>query len=583
MISDDSQATRNLVAGSPAPWLRRLGPVVTVLVLVALTLIAFAPALDNGFLNWDDDDNFLLNQHFRGLGWAQVAWAWTTFHMGAYQPLGWMLLSAESRAWGLDPRGYHAVGVLFHAANTAALFALTLALLRHVGIDRGEGRNACAALAVALWAVHPLRVEAVAWVSSQTYLPCALFSILAVLAYLRACDQGSGSRPRARWMIASWGLFLASLLCKAPAVALPAVLVILDIYPLNRLGGGPGRWLGPAARRVWREKVPFFGLSLVFLVLAYFAKALTQVPPLGKTPDLLTRLGMFCYGVWFYLLKTVVPRDLTAYYALSGPWDWTRPRFLASVLGLLGVSAALLLARRRWPWALAVWAAFLMFLALSPVLVGMSPQFAFAADRYTYFAEMPIVPLLAAGFVRIASRRPPRAVIAWTAAGLAVVTGLTVLTRSQVRTWKDPESLWTHAIAHGAGHRMAPYVSLGTFYRAQGRTDQAIATYRAAVRVPLDPTDLKSRIFVHLQLGSLLDQKGDTADAAAQIAEGEYLYGHVLADQGREREAVRYFESAVHFNSSHKKARAELDAVTRGARSRRSGPFPLRPGARGPE
>ena len=246
------------------------------------------------------------------------------------------------------------------------------------------------------------------------------------------------------------------------------------------------------------------------------------------------------------------------------------------------MSAALLLARRRRPWALAVWAAFLVFLVLSPVLVGMSPQFAFAADRYTYLAEMPIVPLLAAGFVRIASRRPPRAVIAWTVAGLAVVAGLTVLTRSQVRTWKDPESLWTQAIAHGAGHSMAPYVSLGTFYSSQGRADQAIATYRAAVRVPLDPIDLKSRIFVHLQLGSLLDQKGDAEDAAAQIAEGEYLYGHVLADQGRQREAVPYFESAVHFNPGHKKARAELDAVTRGARSRRSGPFRLRPGAGGP-
>src|SRR5882724_13213336 len=103
MIAGNSQTTRNLVAGSPAPWLSRLGPIVAALVLVILTFIAFAPALENGFLNWDDDDNFLLNQHFRGLGWAQVAWAWTTFHMGAYQPLGWMLLSAESRAWGLDP------------------------------------------------------------------------------------------------------------------------------------------------------------------------------------------------------------------------------------------------------------------------------------------------------------------------------------------------------------------------------------------------------------------------------------------------------------------------------------------------
>ena len=138
----------------------------------------------------DDGENFLDNPYFRGLGAAQVKWAWTTFWLGAYQPLAWMLLETQYAVWQLNPRGYHLISLLLQVANAVVLYFLTVALLVRCRTDSClESPWTCslsAALATALFAVHPLRVEAVAWATCQPYLPCILFSMLSVLAYLRA-------------------------------------------------------------------------------------------------------------------------------------------------------------------------------------------------------------------------------------------------------------------------------------------------------------------------------------------------------------------------------------------------------------
>src|SRR5262249_46451420 len=157
--------------------------------------------------------------------------------LGVYQPLSWLLLEAEYAAGGLDPSAYHLTSLALYAVDTAVLYALVVALLARASpglTDRERSRlHASAGLAVAPFAVHPLRTEVVAWVSCQPYLPCALFLMLSVLAYLRANDPGVVGRGR--WLAASYALGVAALLSKAVAVTLPAVLLILDVYPLGRL------------------------------------------------------------------------------------------------------------------------------------------------------------------------------------------------------------------------------------------------------------------------------------------------------------------------------------------------------------
>ena len=295
-------------------WDRR-----TWLVAIPLALIviyAFIPVLDNGFVNWDDDENFLDNPYFRGLGAAQVKWAWTTFWLGVYQPLAWLLFEAQYVFCQLDPRGYHLTSLLLHVANAVVLYVLTVALLVRCRTDSClESPWTCslgAGLATALFAVHPLRVEAVAWASCQPYLPCVLFSMLAVLAYLRAFPTGSS--PRWGWLVGSFLLFVAALLFHAVAVSLPAVLLILDVYPLRRFGDGPGRWFGASARRALLEKVPFVMTSLLFMGLAIAAKPQSRFPV--EHYDASGGIAQACYGIWFYILKTVLPLDLIALYPL---------------------------------------------------------------------------------------------------------------------------------------------------------------------------------------------------------------------------------------------------------------------------
>ena len=227
---------------------------------------------DNFFVDWDDQDNFLNNSHFRGVGTDQLRWAWTTRLLGVYQPLSWMILEAEYSAFGLDAGGYHLFSLGLHAVNAAVLYVATYSILK-LCIKSETARpdrwpRTCSGMAAALFAVHPLRAEVVAWASCQPYLPCALFSMLSVLAYLQAQDAGRSARSplMARRFP---GLLAAALLSKAVAVSVPLVFLILDVYPLQRLGGERGWWRD---RGVWLEKVPFLALSLAFMVVAWRAK-----------------------------------------------------------------------------------------------------------------------------------------------------------------------------------------------------------------------------------------------------------------------------------------------------------------------
>ena len=584
----------------PVPaWDRRIWLVAVPLVLVVVA--AFLPVLDNGFVNWDDSGNFLENPYYRGLGGAQVKWAWTTFWLGVYQPLAWLLLEVQYVIWKLDPRGYHLTSLVLHAANAVVLYVLTVTLLVRCRADVCL-RNpwACAlgaGLATALFAVHPLRAEAVAWASCQPYLPCALFSMLAVLAYLRA----AGVAPPAQWgwLVGSLVLLAAALLSKAVAVSLPAVLLILDVYPLRRLGGGPGRWFGPAARKVWCEKVPFVLLSLVFMGLAIAAKAHSHTIASIQHASLSARIAQACYGIWFYLVKTVLPLEITAYYPLPERIDWFAPPFLLAILGTLVVSVALFLLRRRWPGLLAAWLSYLVILAPNSGLVRIGDQI--AADRYSYLAMMGGVMVAAAGLGRVwqTSWRARPGAIGAIAICLGILPGLILLTRDQCRIWRTSKALWTHALDHGASRsamahnnlglalfqggelaeaevqftealQQSPdyvpaYNNLGLVLARHGRLAEAAALYTEALR--REPNYIKS----YNNLGLVRLEEGKLAEAAALYAEAlrrepdntmaRCCLGLVLYKQGRLDEAITELSEVLRHEPDNAVARSNLGAA----------------------
>src|SRR5881628_2672310 len=174
-------------------WVFRLLPVLIALV----TVVPFLPTLDNQFVNWDDDDNLVENPHYRGLGWTHLRWMWTTSHLGHYIPLTWMTFGLDYLLWGMNPVGYHLTSLLLHAANAVVFFFVVHRILTQAlpsRSERGHALAVAAGFAALGFAIHPLRVESVAWVTERRDVLSGLFYLSAILMYLRACERGARGR-----------------------------------------------------------------------------------------------------------------------------------------------------------------------------------------------------------------------------------------------------------------------------------------------------------------------------------------------------------------------------------------------------
>jgi Flp pilus assembly protein TadD len=560
---------------------RRAWALIVIPVLAAL--VAFAPVVANDFVDWDDRENFLENRGYLGLGWPQVRWAWTTVLLGVYQPLSWILLEAQYALFGLAPWGYHLSSLALYLAATAALYALSVALLeRGRAVNLGHGPwpiHLGAAIAVTLFAIHPLRTEVVAWVSCQPYLPCALFLLLTLLAYLRAHTADGTTRPG--WAAVAFLLFVAALLSKAVAVTLPLVLLILDAYPLRRIGGRHGLLAAPSARRAWAEKLPFFAASALFAWLASWSKQHYFVSNVGAPlaqGSLDERVAQMLYGVIFYLYKTVRPVRIAAFYPLDAGLSLLASPYRTCALLVVGMTVAFLVMRRRWPGLLAAWASYLVMLAPNSGLILIGPQV--AADRYSFISMMGLVILAAAGLAGATTTRRQALAIG----AVATVTALVLIPLDwrQCRTWRDTLSLWGNALvyypsahahmnlgvelskqeryAEAEPHlvqvvRMAPEHArarrtLAHVLAAQGKLDEAEAQFAALARLKVSEAEL------FMDQGILLSLRGKNAEAAAKFAE-------VMRLKPDDRQARRALAVALVFQGKRAEAEAQFAEIVR--------------------
>src|SRR3989449_8165700 len=372
-------------------WVYRLVPVLVALV----TFAAFLPALQNQFVSFDDDKNFLDNPHYRGLAWTHLRWMWTT-HLGHYIPLTWMTLGLDYLLWGMNPVGYHLTSLLLHAANAVAFFFVVRRILTRALpslSERGHALAVSAGFAALVFAIHPLRVESVAWVTERRDVLSGLFYLVTILVYLRACEREERGR---RWYSLAVATFLLALLSKSMVVNLPIVLLILDVYPLRRLGGAIGWWSEPA-RRVYVEKIPFVLLAAAASAIAVMAQSSVHAALSLAQLSVPGRLAISAYGLSFYLWKMVVPVNLSPVYELRPPVNpWATP-FLLSYGLVLVITATVLALRRRVPGLLAAWLAYIVVLLPVLGIVQSGPQI--AADRYTYLAGLGWAILAGAGLL----------------------------------------------------------------------------------------------------------------------------------------------------------------------------------------
>jgi tetratricopeptide (TPR) repeat protein len=509
--------------------------------LFAAVVLAYLPSLGNGFVDWDDQEYVVRNPHVDGLTAANVAWAFATFHGGNWHPLTWLSHAADRQLFELDPRGHHATSILLHAANAVLVFLALFALTAR------EGPSLAVA---ALFALHPLRVESVAWVAERKDLLCAFFVLGTLLAYVRYVRRPGVSAYAA----VAAGCALA-LLSKPMAVTTPLLLLLCDAWPLARVRDGK------TAARAIREKLPLMALAAACALLTLRAQERAGAIRAWDAIGLAERLANAPVAAVAYLGKLVWPAPGTLSPLYTHPHDLGSPLRPLAVAGaavlLLAITVAAAAAWRRRPYQLFGWVWFAVTVA--PVIGRVPVGAQRMADRYTY---LPLLgPSLAVVWLAAewAANRQRRRLLA--GLGVLVAVGLLALSWRQQRVWKDATTLWQYAVASEPQSPVAR-LNLANVYRESGRAAEALQLTREAVA--LNPRYAPAQTALGVRLGDA----GDLEEAIARFQEALALrpqdagtrasLGNALLARGRADEALRELRGAAEAAPNQVAVRASL-------------------------
>lgn len=467
------------------------------LLVAALTFVAYVPALDNEFVNWDDDHNLTNNENYRGFDGERLRWMFTSFHMAHYHPLTWVSFGVDHALWGMDPRGYHLTNVLLHAGTAVAVLFFALAVFRRLrGGGPGKSSLLVASFAAAcIFALHPLRVESVAWATERRDCLSGLFFFLSLNAYLAY----AGSARRSRYALALVFLLL-SLLSKAWGITIPVVLLLLDVYPLRRLE--LRTCLSRRSWHVWLEKVPFAALAAASAALAVWGQSDSGAMRSLANSDLGQRVAQSAYGLVWYVAKTVWPSGLAPIYDRPPGISLLDPPYLAAAAIVLAYTAAAIRWRARFPAALAVWCGYIV--VVSPMLGIVQVGSYLVADRYSYLACIGWALLGGAGVAWLWARRPP----VGAATLVAVVATLGALTWRQADVWQDSETLWARVLEVDPDSATGHQYRAGLLYR-DGQLELAAEHYKKSLQAaPSRPKVHENLGVTYVNLGRYRDAEG---------------------------------------------------------------------------
>ncbi len=532
--------------------------VAVALLVVAMQFLVFGTALNNQFLNYDDDVYVYENASIQTLNAESVAWMFARPYYRSYTPLALLSHAMDFQLWGADPRGHHASNLLLHSVNAVLVFLFGLMLFHAArGESGGESPHALqismysretadvisAFVAAAIFSIHPMRVESVAWVSDRKDLLLALFVLLCCMAYLRY--EWSRGTPRAlRWYLVSLLFFVLAGLSKSIALVVPLLLILFDLFLLR----SPAR--GISWKTLLMEKVPFFIVSAALGIVAVIAARGSQIS------DIVTRfstaqaaLNPF-YSIMFYPAKLLWPTHLTPVYAPPGT-----PLMIVAAILFIGVSGLALVALRRGnPWFLLAWICY--GVTILPTITGLSAGIQPWADRYSYLPMVSLALLPGAGIRWLWKSNQDRGMLA---RGLIVVLcalPLVVcgaLSVQQMSVWRDGDSLWTHAIAEVPDLPM-PYANLGVVRDAQGDHDGALALYAKAIALQPHYADALYNMGITYESKNLTDSAA-ACYAAAIAADTSYddayvNLGNLFVRAGRLDEGIRLYEQAIAIDAS---------------------------------
>jgi len=499
----------------------------------------YAPVRQHGFVNLDDaqyvSDNPAVSGGLSGRG---VSWAFTTRHAGNWHPLTWLSHMLDVELYGMNAGPHHLTSLLVHVANAVLLFGL---------LHRMTGALFRSAFVAALFALHPLHVESVAWVAERKDVLSTLFFLLTIRAYLAYVR-----RPRPSRYALVLVLFALGLMAKPMLVTLPFVLLLLDYWPLGRA----------PSRRLVVEKLPMLALALASSIVTFLVQQRAgAVKGLDALP-LDHRLANAVMAYAAYIGKMLWPAQLAAIY----PYPASRPGWLVAgaAAGLIAVTVLTLRAARRHPYLPVGWLWYLGTLVpvIGLVQVGSQPM----ADRYTYVPLIGLFLIAAWGIPDLLARWPHRDLALGVAAGL-VILGCTVAARGQVTHWRSSIALWQHALQVTTENPRA-HNNLGHALARDGRGSEAIARYTEALRIKPDYAE------AHNNLGFTLAEQGRASEAMGHYYEAlrvlpDYVEAHnnlgvALAGEGNADGAIQHLSDAVRIEPGRAEAHNNLGAVLAG-------------------
>ena len=522
--------------------------IIGVLILLAgLSWFVFGQTLRHDFVNYDDQRYVYQNTKIsEGLSTAGIAWAFSHVHSENWHPFTTISHMLDCQLYGLHAGGHHFTSVLLHAAG---------AILLLLALQQMTGAFWRSAFVAAVFAIHPLHVESVAWVAERKDVLSGVFFMLTLLAYV-----GYARAPSFGRYLAVALLFACGLMSKPMLVTLPFVLLLLDYWPLSRMQESEATARRSTIARstitkLLAEKIALIILSAGSSIVTFLA----QRPAVGWTEQLpiSSRINNALVSYIAYIWQMVWPARMAAFYPHPENrlplWE-----IVAALILLVAFSAAAVALRKRRPYVLVGWLWYLGMLV--PVIGILQVGWQGRADRYTYLPEIGLYILIAWSAVDLSAKwRHHREILALSAA--AVIGTLSWRAWIQTSYWRDSETLWSHTLEVTRNNDVAQN-NLGIVLLQRGDVDQAITRFKSAIE--LRPENAPA----HDNLAKAFLQKGQAADAMVQYrklleiqpenAEGRNILGTILIQQGRIKEAIEQWEETLVMQRDNGNAKSNL-------------------------
>lgn len=549
----------------------------TVFFITSITFLAYYPALSNGFLAWDTRMYVVDNPNIKALTWENLRWMIVDFHASNWHPLTWYSHALDYAWFGLDPRGHHLVSIIIHCLNTALLFVLVIAIISYrtsikdalgfVPIDKKT--LMAAGTAAILFGIHPQHVESVVWVAERKDVLCLLFVLLALLSYV-VYNAVDATKIRVYLYLATLAFFILALLSKPMAVTLPVVLLMLDIYPLNRTAlAGPTQQHQVSYQRLVVEKIPFFMFTIISVIITILAQhqggAVSSLEQIG----MLTRILNAFNSILFYISKLIFPVGLSPFYPY--PTFTGFHEYYPYIIPLIAFLLITILSAYMWYKKKRYWlVAWLFYLVtLSPVLGIMQIGVQAAADRYVYLPTIPLYILAGLGIAHLLFEAKTRKNIKYALVMMVFLTslGLVLMTQKQTSIWKNDQVFWSHIVSHAPESAFARFHLAGV-YMEKGDYEKAIMHYRYAM---LFESDLKWAVnlpIAYIELNQLQEAQNILDRLMAQSAletHRGYFYrmtGWIYFKQDRLQKAQETLEKAIQLDPGNKKIQHLLSEIS---------------------